>query len=281
MESGVTVDKQLQTLYLQGSALAEQFGTEQSERQQHYGTRTPKKNPDVLIVRLVGKDKKEEEPAPEPLPPEKTHFEERYQRWYSFALPLMQKLAPERFAEFQSYYQPHPKRRSLDGYNFVIQDWIRRQPPDRETDVAPWAATLRCFMNQLAILKSIKDRLEWDSLVTEDHAERGMHLDLLETARGLMDINERSAGALAGKVLELHLRKLAAAHKLRFRKDKPPTRELVDTLKTAKVLDVPAHAQATWLAEIDQRSRAKGESPTKLQIRDLIDGTRWLIANVF
>ena len=40
-------------------------------------------------------------------------------------------------------------------------------------------------------------------------------------------------------------------------------------------------AQSIWLAEIDARARSAGESPTKLQVRDLIDGTRWLITNVF
>jgi hypothetical protein len=82
-------------------------------------------------------------------------------------------------------------------------------------------------------------------------------------------------------VLELYLRKLAAKHKLRFRKDKPPTRELVEAFKSAKVFDTPIGSQAIWLAEIDHRSRSTGEPPTKLQVRDLIDGTHWLITNVF
>jgi len=61
----------------------------------------------------------------------------------------------------------------------------------------------------------------------------------------------------------------------------PPPSELVEALKKAKVLDGQVWSQATWLADIHDRCLAAGESPTKLQVRDLIDGTRWLLANIF
>src|SRR5262249_18884333 len=111
--------------------------------------------------------------------------------------------------------------------------------------------------------------------------ERGLQLAFLETARDLIPINERSAGALAGTVLEAWLKKLAHKHRLKFRRHLPPLRDYIEALHTAKVLDIAAHSQAVWLAEINDRSRAEGESPTKLQVRDLIDGTRWLITNIF
>jgi hypothetical protein len=86
---------------------------------------------------------------------------------------------------------------------------------------------------------------------------------------------------MAGTVLESFLKKLTAKHQLKFRKQAPPLREYIDALHTAKVLDIPIHSQATWIAEIANRSRTEGESPTKPQVRDLIDGTHWLISNVF
>jgi hypothetical protein len=205
-------------------------------------------------------------------------FEVEYQGWYSKALPLMKRLAPDRYAEFQRFYSRDPKIDVHWSRNHVIQDVIWGVEDDN-VDLREEAA--RCFRNQLALLKSVSDRLAWSALDTEDQAERGLQLALLETARDLMNIDARSAGALAGKVLELYLRKLAAKHKLRFRKDRPPTRELVEALKTAKVFDTPVGSQATWLAEIDARSRAAGEPPTKLQVRDLIDGTHWLITHIF
>lgn len=149
---------------------------------------------------------------------------------------------------------------------------------------APWDVlqeAARCFKSQLAILKSISDRLSWGQMDTDEQTERGLQLGFLETARQLLNINERAAGALASAVLESYLKKLTAKYLLKFRKQTPPLREYIDALHSAKVLDIPVHAQATWLAEIATRSRAEGESPTKLQVRDLIDGTHWLITNLF
>jgi len=230
--------KQLETLHQEGSAFAKSFAEEE----------------------------------------ETEDFEVEYQRWYSRALPLMKRLAPDRYAEFQRFYTRDAKMDVHWSRDHVIQDVIWGVEDDTH-DL--WQEAGRCLRSQLALLKSVSDRLAWSALDSEDQAERGLQLALLETARDLMDIDARSAGALAGKLLELYLRKLAAKHKLRFRKDRPPTRELVEALKTAKVFDIPVGSQAIWLAEIDHRSRAEGESPTKLQVRDLIDGTHWLITNAF
>jgi hypothetical protein len=276
--------KQLETLHKEGSALVAEFDAEQRERRKLYPKREPKKGSGVLVVTIDRFDKKKrkerEEQVAELLPPETTDFEGRYQSWYSRALPLMKALALDRYVEFQSFYVVDPRYPWGDRNAYVIQDYFR----GRESvagSFEPAEETTRCFKNQLAILKSVSDRLAWSALDSEDQAERGLQLALLETARDLMAIDARSAGAMAGKVLELYLRKLAAKHKLRFRKDRPPTREIVDALHAAKVFDIPVHAQAIWLAEIDQRSRSEGEPPTKPQVRDLIDGSRWLITNIF
>jgi hypothetical protein len=206
-------------------------------------------------------------------------FEEDYQRWYSRALPLMKQLALERYAEFQSYYITDPRYAWYDTGAFIIQDYFRDRDPDEDSEVRQKVA--RSFTSQLALLKSISDRLTWDQMDTDEQAERGLRLAFLETARDLMKINERAAGALAGTVLESFLKKLTAKHQLKFRKQVPPLREYIDALHAAKILDIPVHAQATWLAEIANRSCTAGESPTKLQVRDLIDGTHWLITYVF
>ena len=205
-------------------------------------------------------------------------FEVGYQRWYSRALPLMKQLAPERYSEFQRYYSRDPKQHIHWQCDHVIQDYIWGLDAS-SFDVREEAA--RCFTSQLAILKSVADRLAWMALDTEDQTVRGLQLTLLETARDLIKISERAAGALAGTVLEAHLSRLAARHQVKLKKSSPPAGELADALKEARVLDVPAWSQATWLAEIHGRCLKEGESPTKLQVRDLVDGTHWLLTNVF
>jgi hypothetical protein len=272
--------KQLETLYQEGITLVGEFGAEQRRLRKLYPTRVSKHGPHVTIVKFGSDDKramkKHEEPEPAPPAADHTRFEERYQSWYSRTLPLMKQLALDRYIEFQSFYVVDPRYPWGNRTAYVIQDFFR----GREEDDAD-EATARCFRSQLAILKSVSDRLAWSALDSEDQAERGLQLALLETARNLMSVNERAAGVLAGTVLEGYLKRLSATRKLKFRKQVPPLREYIDALHAAKVFDTPVHAQATWLAELDSRSRSEGEAPTKLQVRDLIDGSRWLIANVF
>lgn len=205
-------------------------------------------------------------------------FEEDYQRWYSRALPLMKQLGPDRYAEFQRFYSRHGKSTVHWSRDTVIHDYLLGVQGGLEDSRE---AAARCFRSQLAILKSVADRLAWVQMDTEEQAERGLQLAFLEAARGLIEVNERAAGVLAGSVLESYLKKLAIKHRLKFRKHVPPLREYIEALHTGKVFDIPVQSQAIWLAEIADRARSDAEGPTKLQVRDLIDGARWLIANVF
>lgn len=202
-----------------------------------------------------------------------------YQRWYSRTLPLIKQWAPDRYAEFQRYYCRDPKSRLHWSHDRVIQDYLCEH--GKEYPIISRAQAVRSFLMQLTILKSVADRLEWMAPDTEDQAARGLQLEELEAARGLIGISERAAGVLAGMVLDTYLKKLAAKREVKLRKQSPPTAELVEALKQAKVFDVPVWSQATWLAEIHGRCLKEGEGPTKLQVRDLVDGTRWLVANVF
>jgi len=273
-----TARKQLETLHQEGMALAEEFDAEQRERERLYGPLEPDDEKQIVVVLrdVVGeqskKKRKKEAEIPEP-PPEKTRFGERYQSWYSRALPLMKQLALDRYAEFQSFYAVDPRYAWRETNRHVIQDYFQGN--------GAYEKTVRCFKNQLAILKSVSDRLSWRTPDTEDQLLRGQQLDLLESARELIKINERAAGVIAGSVLGAYLKKLAARHQVKLRKTSPSAAELAEALKEAKVLDIPVWSQTIWAAEIHGRCLKEGEGPTKPQVRDLIDGTRWLLANIF
>lgn len=208
-------------------------------------------------------------------------FESMYQSWYTKTLPLMKQLAADRYAEFRIYYEGDPDRGLLQPHSYAVQDYLLEHMPDNDGFDHEYE-TARCISSQLAILKAVADRLEWQRVDTVDQAGRSLQLAELETARDLVKISERAAGALAGTVLQTFLAALAQKHKLKFRKHAPSSRDYAEALKTANVLDVPVWSQSTWLAEIHDRClRPEGEAPTKTQVRDLIDGVHWLITNVF
>lgn len=263
----------LDILYESGAKLCQTFAEEQLALQRRQ---------EEAKEEADGGDAKERDAQElEALSASATRFDHEYQRWYGISLTLMKQYAPERYVEFQAYYQADPKRDEVQAYNYTIQDWFRFRAFDEDTQFREWSVVVRCFMNQLTILKAVRDRLEWQTLSTQGQSDRAIQLELLETARGLIGINERASGALAGTILHGFLSALAAKYRLKFRKNVPDSRELVEALKTGKFFDVPIWSQAAWLAEIHERSISQGEPPTKVQVRDLIDGTRWLISNVF
>src|SRR5579859_3241870 len=96
-------------------------------------------------------------------------FEVGYQRWYSRVLPLMKQLAPERYTEFQIYYHGEPNVFWASSGCYAIQDYLLgRRYADSDDDSRQEA--LRSFNSQLAILKSVADRLPWMALDTRSEA---------------------------------------------------------------------------------------------------------------
>ena len=288
MEAELTVGAEIELLLTMGTDLVQKFSQQQLARQKRHDRQEKKRRSKQGDARgvIVGTEEEAEEPGiagteAAEIAAEDSEFASGYQLWYSVSIGLMGEFAPERLEEFKSYYQPDRKRGDVTDSNYVVQDWLWGRGFEVDGSRYPWAAVGRCILNQVAILKAVKDRLAWQSASTTDHSRRGIQLDLLQIARDLIKVNERAAGVMAGRVLELFLNELAASHEVKLRKRFPPLRELFDALKDAGILDIPVHAQGIWAAEIASRCRAEGESPTKVQVRDLIDTSHWLITNIF
>ena len=65
-------------------------------------------------------------------------FQYDYQRWYTKALKAVASLASDRHAEFRSYYEVDPKRKSLGYGTYVIQDYIKGVAPSNEGVKSPF-----------------------------------------------------------------------------------------------------------------------------------------------
>lgn len=211
-------------------------------------------------------------------------FHYDYQSWYTKALKAVASLASDRHAEFRSYYEVDPKRKSLGYGTYVIQDFLKGVAPGsyqlREFDTR--AEVIKCFLNQLSILNAIKSRV--DSVLANIEGELYAEIQDNEVAnaRQLMKISPRAAGALVGVVIEGHLQKVAAAHGLKIAKKNPTIADLNDPLKAAEVTDTPAWRKISFLADLRNLcSHKKDAEPTKEQIEELIHGAEWLTKNVF
>ncbi len=213
----------------------------------------------------------------------KTDFLLEYQLWYTRALRVVNVLAPDRYEEFKSYYEIDKKRKKLIPSNYVIQDLLNgiilsdRIYPAFDA----YKRVSRCFINQLAILRSMHERVDYILANIDDALLLRLQNAELKTAERLMKVNIRAAGALVGVIIETHLQKLIENHDITIRKQNPTINDLSEPLKNAGIFDIPTWRKITYLADIRNIcSHKKDAEPTKEQVTELIDGANWLIKNI-
>ena len=92
----------------------------------------------------------------------------------------------------------------------------------------------------------------------------------------------RSAGALAGVTLEIHLRKVCKNHKIKFRKKSPTISDYNEELKKQGIIDIPTWRLIQRLGDIRNLCvHAKEREPRIDEVEDLIVGTKKIISTIF
>ncbi|MCD6452824.1 MAG: hypothetical protein J7K77_00795 [Dehalococcoidales bacterium] len=221
-------------------------------------------------------------------------FGAEYQNWYTMALKVVEVLANDRLGEFISYYKINPKRQSstgIDAQDYVIQDFImgtnvRSSIFDSSFD-SSWTidtskVTAVRVHNQLQILQSLETRI--DSVLSDVQGSLLAELQdkELETAEELLKINLRSAGSLAGVILENHLQKVMQNHNIPISKKNPTISDMNDPLKSNNIYDVPIWRKIQYLADIRNLcSHKKDREPTEAEVKELISGVNEIIKKVF
>ena len=90
------------------------------------------------------------------------------------------------------------------------------------------------------------------------------------------------AGALAGVVLERHLKEVCDNHSLTIRKRNPQISDLNDSLKSAAVIDTPQWRSIQYLGDLRNLCAHDKESePTPDQINDLLAGVAKVTKTIF
>ena len=213
-------------------------------------------------------------------------FGTAYQDWYSQAYKLVEALAPERLAEFASYYLIDPKRALATAGNYVIQDYIKGIAARTNFDGEPvWntnhIATMR-FINQTQILAALSSRVESVLQDVTGHLFAELQVSELSAAVQLKKVSRRAAGALAGVVLERHLQRVATNHQISIPKKNPTVSVLNDPLKNKGVYDVKIWRKIQSLADIrNDCAHLKTSEPTGEQVDELISGVSSVIKSVF
>ena len=211
-------------------------------------------------------------------------FHYDYQTWYTKALKAMASLASDRYVEFRSYYEVDPKRKSLGYGTYVIQDYLKGVVPGsyQYENFDTRAEVMKCFLNQLTILNAIRERVNSVLANIEGELFAELQDNEVAVARQLIKISPRAAGSLVGVVIESHLQKVSGGHGIKISKKNPTIADLNDSLKAASVIDIPAWRKISFLADLRNLcSHKKDTEPTRVQVDELIEGTEWLVKNVF
>ena len=208
-------------------------------------------------------------------------FKDEYQPWYSEAKVLVRQLLPDRLSDFTRHYEKPKPRKDITVENYTIEDYLQGLKVIR-THVGPDAAISR-FYQQLNIVKSIRERFGSSLFDIRQLAQADLFDSELDAAKELAKNKfTRAAGAVAGVVLERHLKEVCGNHGVTVRKKDPQISDLNDLLKGANVIDIPQWRFTQHLGDLRNRCAHDKESePTADQVEDLLAGVAKVTKTIF
>ena len=214
-------------------------------------------------------------------------FRNQYQPWYSEAKALVRQLLPDRLSDFTRFYEKPKSRREIAFSNYVIEDYLEGFTVyimDRGIREAVTAgAAMPRFAQQLSIVKSIQERFRSSLFDIRQMAQADLFDSELDAAKELAKNRyTRAAGAVAGVVLEKHLKEVCGNHGITVRKTNPQISDLNDSLKSAAVIETPQWRFLQHLGDLRNLCAHDRESePTTDQINDLLAGVMKVTKTIF
>jgi hypothetical protein len=211
-------------------------------------------------------------------------FASAYQGWYSRALRVVEQLLPERYDEFRELYLP-TKRKALTASTYSIADYAGGITLTRGMAGVPihdpLTTALGKFHQQIAILGSAEPLLRSLLRDLKGVLEADLVDDELAAARELLAAKHlRSAGIIAGVVLERHLKRVLANHRITLRK-KPMLANLNQALKDAAVYGTTEWRKLQHLTDVRNLCGHDAErEPTREEVDDLIRGVAMIVNTV-
>lgn len=211
-------------------------------------------------------------------------FRSNYQGWYSEAAHVVKQLLPDRYKDFVAFYEKPKSRRSIDHSNYCVEDLLQGIQITQGGEVlVNVTSAIPRYEQQLAILKACRQRFESSLFEIKQMVQADLFDSELGSARELLKHKyTRAAGAVAGVVLEKHLRQACENHAIKVTRKAPGISDLNDLLKQSGAYDVPQWRAIQLLGDIRNIcDHSKGSEPTNDQVGTLIEGVETVIKTVF
>ena len=195
-------------------------------------------------------------------------LEAKYEAWYSLSLRLISSALPERADDFRALYK------SESGYD--IHHYLTLGETSHATQVA---SRLR---NQIALVSAAEVALPSVLVDLRGTLQANLFDSELAAASSLLKNGFlRGAGAMAGVVLERHLKSACDSHGVAVGKTVTISR-LNTVLKEAGVLELTDWRRIQLLGDLRNKcDHQQQKDPTKDDVTELIDGVAKIIKKVF
>lgn len=198
-------------------------------------------------------------PATAPLP---VNANATYQKWYSAARVIIAKNQPDRLSEFDGLYS---RKDSSAIKDYLGKPNIEKKQQFRLMDL---------INTQFEILAAVPEHLKYSLFDIELTAYSILMDDELGAAKYLLKNGFlRSAGALAGVILERHLKNLLRKHTPPIKYREKATLGPLNDLCKDEIYDVAVWRNVQHLADLRNLcDHDKEREPTKEEVTVLIDG---------
>jgi hypothetical protein len=211
-----------------------------------------------------------------------------YEIWYSEAISAIKVILPNRINDFiLMYYNDKTKTGLKLSFQHIppkIEKGLYFESFDDKI-IYPenYKIAKSIFESQIGILKACERRFESSLFDIKQILQSDIFENELETAH---ELNKkgflRGAGAIAGVVLEGHLKQVCENHKLTQRKSHPTINDCNQILKDNEIIDVPTWRFIQHLGDIRNLCDHKKENePTKENIDELIKGVEKITKTVY
>lgn len=206
-----------------------------------------------------------------------------YHHWYSEALVVVKQLLPDRYADFVKFYERPKTRKSFDIETYRIEDACQSLLSKAYNGdvIVDTSAAVPLLQQQIAILESIEKRFESSLFDIKQLVQADLFDSELDVASELLKNKfARAAGAVAGVVLEGHLKQVCDNHTVP--KKSGTISVLNDALKAAGVIELSQSRHIQYLGDIRNKCGHKNAAdPTVEEVGELIAGTDKVIKTIF
>lgn len=239
----------------------------------------------AMIINVMSEEEKKEITLDKKAIKKLPSFTEEYQSWYSESLVCISQLMPERLEDFISYYKPIKTRKDITLENYTVSDYLKGIGVTRgwqKENIVGRDSAVPAFGQQINIVKSLQQRFESSLFDIQALVQADIFDNELDVAEELNKKGfHRGAGAVAGVVLEGHLRAVCKQHKITAIKN-ATLAKLNDRLKEKGVLDTPEWRAIQHLTDLRNLcDHKKAKEPTTVNVEELIEGVRKVTKTVF